>query len=341
MLGAVLDPFHRAAGDLRGERRQHHIGEHRELDAEAAAGVGRDAQPHLRPGHAQRLRHHRMRRERPLEIGQTIVAAVGRVVARDADVAFHRRERQPMEVHRQLDDLVGLLERALGVAVVEFANRDFVGLGFLVQEHGRFLARFERVDHGLARRIFDRDQLGGVLGEIAALGHHQRHRLADIAHAADRERPLVDLRLQRHQERIGDFPDILAGEHRPDAVHGERRRCVDLHDIGVRMRRADHVGCQRAGRHRQIVGIAPAPRQQCRVFLAQRRACRDAVTLNSPQYASWLPSACLSAVTRGLDPRIPLRKVRCVPKRDGRDIGERSDAVLQTAMPGHDRITHR
>jgi hypothetical protein len=39
-----------------------------------------------------------------------------------------------MEVHRQLDDLVGLLERALGVAVVKFSHRDFVGLGLRVQD---------------------------------------------------------------------------------------------------------------------------------------------------------------------------------------------------------------
>ena len=80
MLDAVLDPFHRAAGDLRGERGQHHIGKHRELDAEAAAGVRRDAQPHLRARHAQRPRHHRMRAERTLEVRHAVVAVVGRIV---------------------------------------------------------------------------------------------------------------------------------------------------------------------------------------------------------------------------------------------------------------------
>src|SRR5258705_13084924 len=34
----------------------------------------------------------------------------------------------------------------------------------------------------------------------------------------------------------------------------------------------------------------------------------------------------------GLVPGIPTRDARCLPKRDGRDIGERSDAVLRTAM---------
>ena len=40
---------------------------------------------------------------------------------------------------------------------------------------------------------------------------------------------------------------------------------------------------------------------------------------------------------RGLDPRI---HVLLSTKKDvdGRDIGERSDAVLRTAMPGHDGV---
>ena len=37
MLEPVLDPFHRPACDAGGDGREHDIGEHRELDAEAAA----------------------------------------------------------------------------------------------------------------------------------------------------------------------------------------------------------------------------------------------------------------------------------------------------------------
>ena len=32
--------------------------------------------------------------------------------------------------------------------------------------------------------VVDLDQLGGVLGLLEGLGHHQRHRIADMAHAA-------------------------------------------------------------------------------------------------------------------------------------------------------------
>src|SRR5258706_8904254 len=44
------------------------------------------------------------------------------------------------------------------------------------------------------------------------------------------------------------------------------------------------------------------------------------------------------SVMPGLVPGISTSDARCPPKRDGRDIGERSDAVLRTAMPGHDKL---
>jgi hypothetical protein len=44
-------------------------------------------------------------------------------------------------------------------------------------------------------------------------------------------------------------------------------------------------------------------------------------------------------VIAGLVPAIPISDAHdCPPKRDGRDIGERSDAVLRTAMSGHDGL---
>src|SRR5882757_4041218 len=52
--------------------------------------------------------------------------------------------------------------------------------------------------------------------------------------------------------------------------------------------------------------------------------------------APWRAAYSDRVVMPGLVPGIPTRDARCLPKRDGRDIGERSDAVLQTAMPGHD-----
>ena len=141
-----------------------------------------------------------------------------------------------------------------------------------MQERRRRRARGLRIDHRFERLVVDAHQLGGVLGEVAALRHHQRDRLADIAHALDRQRPLIDRRLQRDQERVGQLAHVLAGDHRPHAVLRQRRGRVDADDLGVRVRRADDVSVQRPVRHRQVVRIAAMPREQSRIFLAKDRA---------------------------------------------------------------------
>ena len=223
MLDAVLDPFHRAAGDFRRQRHQHDKGKHRKLYAETAAGVRRDAQPQFRSRHAQRARHHRMHRKRPLEIRRDVVAVFGRVMRRDHDIAFDRREREAMERHRHGDAAIGAGEGALRVAIREVAHRDFVGLGFGMQERRVVLAGRDRIDHRRERFIVDLHQLGRVLGDIAVLGDDQRHRLADIAHTLDGERPLPHRRLDRSEERIGQLADLLAGDARPRRRHAPAR----------------------------------------------------------------------------------------------------------------------
>ena len=102
----------------------------------------------------------------------------------------------------------------------------------------------DRIDHRFERLIVDLHQLGGVLGDIAALGDDQRHRLADIAHALDRQRPLLHRRLHRREERIGELADLLAGDDGPDAVMRQRARRIDADDFGMRVRRADDMGVQ-------------------------------------------------------------------------------------------------
>ena len=169
--------------------------------------------------------------------------------------------------------MIGAGEGFRGVAIREVAHRDFVGLRFRMQQQRGAAACRDRIEHRFERLVIDLDQFGSVLGDIAAIRHHQRHRLADIAHPLDGERPLVHRRLHRGEEWIGELAHLLPGDHRPDAgmIHGFRR--VDTFDVGMGVGRPDHMGMQRADRHRQIVGIAPAPGQQRRIFLAEARFC--------------------------------------------------------------------
>ena len=168
MFDPVLDPLHRPPGDLRRDRGQHHVGKHRELDAEAAAAIRRDAQAHLGAGHPQRLRHHRMGRERPLEIRGDVVALVVRMIFGDDDVALHRREGEPGVVDGERDPGIGAGEGVGGIAVGEFADRDFVGLALRVEQRRRFVAGGDGIDHGGQRLVVDLDQLRGVLRHVPA-----------------------------------------------------------------------------------------------------------------------------------------------------------------------------
>ena len=69
-----------------------------------------------------------------------------------------------------------------------------------------------------------------------------------------------------------------------------------------------------------------------------RRILRDAMLRIAPQDEAEGETRFSLHVMAGLDPRIPLRQALCSPHRDGRDIGVRKDAVLRTAMPGHDVV---
>ena len=59
-----------------------------------------------------------------------------------------------------------------------------------------------QIDDRFERRVFDIHQLGGVFGDITALGDDQRHRLADIARPLDRKCPLLHRRFHRSEKRL-------------------------------------------------------------------------------------------------------------------------------------------
>ena len=111
-----------------------------------------------------------------------------------------------------------------------------------MQHRRRFFAGFERINDRRQTAIFDAHKIGRVLGQVSIFGKDQRHRLADISHAVDGERPLMHRRLECNQERIGKLLDLFACDHSPHAVPLQRLARIDADDVGMRMARADDVG---------------------------------------------------------------------------------------------------
>ena len=141
--------------------------------------------------------------------------------------------------------------------------------------------RFE-VDHRVERIGVEHDVGGGVLGQVAAVGHHHRDRLADVAHLAARERHLrarvkdeaVDRR-RRHQQRSGPpvGAEVLGGEHGVHAGPAPRGRDVDAAQARMRERRAHEGDVEEAVRSDVVDEERPAG-QQTRVLVA-RDGCAE------------------------------------------------------------------
>ena len=164
-------------------------------------------------------------------------------------------------MHLDGDAPVGLGEGAVGIAIGEMAHAQLVRARALMDKRRAGRDRGAGIDHGGQRLVLDRDKIGGVFRDIAIPRQHQRHRLADIAHALHRERPLRNALLHRDQERVAELLHLGAGDDM-DAAQRQRRRGVDAADQRVRVGRADDMRVERAPIHRQIIDEPPASPQQ-------------------------------------------------------------------------------
>ena len=101
---------------------------------------------------------------------------------------------------------------------------------------GRSVARSMSVT-GSSGSYSTRDLLGGAARLLGVLGGDERDRLAEVAHAVDREHRLV-----AELEPVALLArDVLVGEHGVDAGHRQRLGDVDREDARVRVRAADGV----------------------------------------------------------------------------------------------------
>ena len=235
-----------------------------ELGAEAAADVRR--------GDAQALVHVEQRGQRLLEVvrllrrGMDRDAAVGGANFRDGAARLDRMRRAAVLPQLLLEHVRGLGERRLGVAEAHLVCGDDVGVQLAAHwRSGRGLSHVgdERLDV-----VVDRDQRSGVLGEVAAVRDHQRHRLADVADLAVGER--VEPRLVERHAGVRDphhaavghhLGDVVEREHGMNAGQSQRHLLVDALDQRVRMRAAHERDVQQVGQ-RDVVDEAALAAQQ-------------------------------------------------------------------------------
>ena len=211
VLEPVLDPADGDAEVPRGEPDEDHVCEDGRLDPEGAARVGWGEEAEAVASQSKRRGRDAVQRERPLEVRPRGEPAGACVPVGHDGVALDRRAREAREDERLSHDEVGRGQRRVDVAVGERAVVDRVG------------SRDDGVEDGVERVVVDLDELGRVLGEVAALGHDDRERLAHVPCRVDRGGVLRHARVDPGREGARERGDVGAGEHADDAL-GRRRR---------------------------------------------------------------------------------------------------------------------
>ena len=181
VLAAVLDPLHRHAEPPRGPRDQHLLGvELDDLDAEAAADVGRDyvdavgihAEEHRQPEpHARRRLGGVVHQEAVLPL----------VVARDHAARLDRHRGASLHAERPVVDVGGGRESGIDVAGLLGYEAGQVVRHVEVREGCVRTGRPVEVDGGRERVVLDDDALERVLGDVAVAGDDHRKHLARVA----------------------------------------------------------------------------------------------------------------------------------------------------------------
>jgi len=141
------------------------------------------------------------------------------------------------------DDVIGVCECSIEVAPVENAGPDGVRPCVLVEDD-LVLERLLAVENVRQRLVLDLDELRCIARQLAGASGDSGDGVTDVAHAADRERVVLDVRPRRgrkFEERVGEDRDLVAGERSVDTVELERLRDVDRLDPCVGVGRPDEV----------------------------------------------------------------------------------------------------
>ncbi len=277
VLDARLRPAQRQLVEARARGERGVLRIRAELHAEAAADLGRD--------HAHEVLRHAQHG------GEVVAQHVRRLVARPhRDAArrrigrgqrrawLHRDAGQALADHPLLDDLVGLLEGGVGIALLD--------LGGVLDVAGRVLVQLGRAPGHRGGEVADGRQRIPVDDDLLRAVHRRRfggrddrgHRLADVAHAADGEREVLAPGLGlRPAAALGTRPaerkllhvgaQILARHHSHDAGPLEGGLRVDLAHARVGVRAAHEHDVMQSG-HRDVADVGGGAGHEPGIFLA-------------------------------------------------------------------------
>ncbi len=123
-------------------------------------------------------------------VSHTVSCSARASHSRDHAAVLHRRRAAAVvaEAARDADGGAGARRRVVALALDRVSGQ--VRLEVIVHQRRAGLKRRFEVDHRVERVGVEHHVGGGVLGQVATVGHHHRDRLADVAHLAARERHL-------------------------------------------------------------------------------------------------------------------------------------------------------
>ena len=188
---------------------------------------------------------------------------------------------------------VGEGRLGLGLVAVDRGEADVV-LAVVPDQRRAGLGGVGGGDRGRQRLVVDLDQFGGVHRLVLGLGDDEGDIVADEAHAVLHQRRIARLvvgravaalvRAGHRQVAPAGLDPVLAGQHAEHARRGLGLGRVDRLDLGVGVRRAQHMP-ERHARQHDVVDILAAAAQQPRI-LEPRHALTDRkLTHCSPRIA--------------------------------------------------------
>ncbi len=264
VLAPVLDPLDRPWQAQGGQHHAPLLAQRHDLLAEATAGVAHD-HPDAVLGQVQQARAHRPDLVRSLGGGPDR-HLLGGGIPLDHDAARLHRHRGVGLLPDGLVHHVGGGGQRLGHLVPRAAGHlpDEVALVALVHL-SLGLVRGGVVDHGGPRVVVDHHQLGRVLGDVPAVGHHQGHRVAgetDLALGQGRQGgggPALAREAEPHL--VGRGVELGRGEHGVHPIEGQGLGGIDGHDGRPGERAAHEAGVQHPRPHDVVHERAPTGEQ--------------------------------------------------------------------------------